>query len=60
MYSDPHLLSLALARKKGNKTQEETGESVLVCVSRDGVRAAFNVGSVRTRIFPDSPTEKLL
>lgn len=54
------MLSLALAREKGNKTQEETGESVIVCVSRDGVRAAFNVGNVRTRIFPDSPTEKLL
>lgn len=45
------MLSLALARKIGNKNQEETGESVLVCVSSDGVRAAFNVGNVRTRIF---------
>lgn len=42
----------------GSKNLEVTGESVLVSINSDGVRADFNMGNVRTQIFPDSQTEK--
>lgn len=41
--------------QKGNKNQDERGESVLVCFNIDEVKADINIGNVRTQMqtFPD-------
>lgn len=42
MDSDPHIFSLALARKIGIKNWEETGKPVLDCVNSSGEGANFD------------------